>query len=189
MHDTSQVARRRSARLTPRCSCACWCAPPSSAAAAPYFGPARPWSWLPPWLPPCSTSTWTSRPKLRREFRKYGANVVVVARDGQSFEDNALSTYRSARGQHRNSGSFAYAVARTLMVIRWSSPAPIWSRSRSLNSTWWKVNFRRRLLTKPWLARVASVVGASGKPFDLSFQGRTIRLNSSGTLQTGADGR
>ena len=43
--------------------------------------------------------------KLRREFRKYGANVVVVARDGQSFEDNALSYDPLGRGQHRNSGS------------------------------------------------------------------------------------
>ena len=35
-------------------------------------------------------------------------------------------------------------------------------------------------------ARAAAVVSPQGKPFDLSFQGRTIHLNPAGTLRTGA---
>src|SRR5436309_7340121 len=36
--------------------------------------------------------------KLRREFRKYGANAVVVARQGQQLPDNAVATVRSLLG-------------------------------------------------------------------------------------------
>ena len=43
--------------------------------------------------------------KLRREFRKYGANVVVVARDGQSLPADTLATVRSVAGQRRHRSS------------------------------------------------------------------------------------
>src|SRR5579872_4872518 len=52
--------------------------------------------------------------KLRHEFRKYGANVVVVARDGQSLPANALATVEAALGSGGGIAvPFAYAVART----------------------------------------------------------------------------
>jgi putative ABC transport system permease protein len=56
--------------------------------------------------------------KLRREFRKYGANVVVVAREGQDLPQDALATARSALGNSGTVVPFAYAVARTLTAIR-----------------------------------------------------------------------
>ena len=37
-----------------------------------------------------------------------------------------------------------------------------------------------------WATALLGVIGSLGKPFDLSFQGRTIHLNPVGTLQTGA---
>jgi hypothetical protein len=62
--------------------------------------------------------------KLRREFRKYGANVVVVARDGQSLPDDTLTTVRSALGSGGIAVPFAYAVARTpdgrSVVVAWN---------------------------------------------------------------------
>src|SRR5437868_8924002 len=33
--------------------------------------------------------------KLRKEFRNYGANVVVIAKDGQSLSDGALGNVQS----------------------------------------------------------------------------------------------
>src|ERR1700682_4802970 len=50
--------------------------------------------------------------KLRREFRKYGANVVVVAKDGQDLIGDTLSTVRSTLGNGGSAVPFAYAVAR-----------------------------------------------------------------------------
>src|SRR2546425_10053264 len=51
--------------------------------------------------------------KLRKEFRNYGANVVVVAKDGQALPADALSRVRSVLGNGGSSVPFAYAVART----------------------------------------------------------------------------
>ena len=126
--------------------------------------------------------------KLRREFRKYGANVVVVARDGQSLPDTALTTIRSALGSAGIAVPFAYAVARTAdghsVVVAGTDLEQV----QKLNSTWWKVTGWPKAADDALVGtRAASVVGAPGKPFDLSFQGRTIRLNPAGTLQTGAD--
>src|SRR5271170_5391315 len=38
--------------------------------------------------------------KLRKEFRNYGANVVVVAKDGQPLPADALDKVESALGGH-----------------------------------------------------------------------------------------
>src|SRR6185312_9099761 len=51
--------------------------------------------------------------KLRREFRKYGANVVVVAKDDKALPQDALATIRSVIGNSGIAVPFAYAVART----------------------------------------------------------------------------
>ena len=58
---------------------------------------------------------------------------------------------------------------------------------QKLNSTWWSVTVWPKASHDALVGtRVVSVAGPSGKPFDLSFQGRTIQLNPVGTLQTGA---
>src|ERR1700681_3779752 len=51
--------------------------------------------------------------KLRREFRNYGANVVLVAKDGEVFPENALYTAQSVIGSGGVAPPFAYAVAPT----------------------------------------------------------------------------
>src|SRR5512144_2178257 len=51
--------------------------------------------------------------KLRKEFRSYGANVVVVARDGQQLPSDALARVEGLLGNGGLAVSFAYAVART----------------------------------------------------------------------------
>src|SRR5450755_1079462 len=50
--------------------------------------------------------------KLRTEFRNYGANVVIVAKDGQSLPDNALAQVESVLGAKTLAVPFSYAVAR-----------------------------------------------------------------------------
>src|SRR5579872_5401173 len=51
--------------------------------------------------------------KLRKEFRNYGANVVVIGRDGQELPKDALQTMNSAIVGHGMAVPFAYVVART----------------------------------------------------------------------------
>ena len=124
--------------------------------------------------------------KLRHEFRKYGANVVVVARDGQDLPSATLSTIGSVLGSGGMAVPFAYAVARTAdgrsVVVAGTDLEQV----QKLDSTWWSVTDWPRASHDALVgSRAVSVVGRD-KPFDLSFQGRTIRLNPVGTLQTGA---
>src|ERR1700681_2211152 len=52
--------------------------------------------------------------KLRTEFRNYGANVVIVGKDGQSLPADALAKVESAAGPSTKTLAvpFSYAVAR-----------------------------------------------------------------------------
>lgn len=125
--------------------------------------------------------------KLRREFRKYGANVVVVARDGQSLPDNTLTTVRSVVGSGGIAVPFAYAVARTSDGRSVVVAGTDFGQAQKLNGSWWSVTAWPRASHDALVGiHAASVLGASGKPFDLSFQGRSLRLNPVGALQTGA---
>jgi putative ABC transport system permease protein len=125
--------------------------------------------------------------KLRREFRKYGANVAVVARDGRGLPGDTLSIARSVLGGSGIAVPFAYAVARTSdghsVVVAGTDLEQV----QKMNSTWWSVTDWPKTSHDALVgARAVSVVGSPGRPFDLSFQGRTIRLNPAGTLRTGA---
>ena len=124
--------------------------------------------------------------KLRKEFRNYGANIVVVTRDGQALPADALTTVDSALAGHGLAVPFAYVVARTSdgqsVVVAGTNLDQV----RKLDSWWsvtnWPNNSQDALLG----ARAAAVVSPQAKPFDLSFQGHTIHLNPVGTLRTGA---
>src|ERR1700752_4735004 len=51
--------------------------------------------------------------KLRKEFRNYGANVVVVSQDGQPLPADSLQTVQSTLAGRGLAVPFAYVVART----------------------------------------------------------------------------
>jgi len=125
--------------------------------------------------------------KLRGEFRKYGANVVVIAKDGQNLPTDTLSTVRSVLGTNGIAAPFAYAVARTADGHSVVVAGTDFEQVQKLDGTWWSVTDWPKASQDALVGtRAAGLVGASGKPFDLSFQGRTIRLNPAGTLKTGA---
>jgi putative ABC transport system permease protein len=124
--------------------------------------------------------------KLRREFRKYGANIVVVAKDGQTLPADILTTVKSVGGSSL-AVPFAYAVARTADGHSVVVAGTDLNQAQKLNGTWWAVsNWPKASHDALIGTRAASVLGLPGKPFDLSFQGRAIQLNPAGTLQTGA---
>jgi putative ABC transport system permease protein len=124
--------------------------------------------------------------KLRKEFRNYGANIVVVAKDGQPLSADALARVESAVDGHGLAVPFAYVVARTSDGQSIVVSGTDLDQVRKLDS-WWSVtawpNASQDALVG---ARAAAVVSPQGKAFDLSFQGRTIHLNPAGTLRTGA---
>src|SRR6266436_9526709 len=119
--------------------------------------------------------------KLSREFRKYGANVVVVAKDGHDLSADTLSKAQAVLGAGGMAVPFAYAVARTTdgrsVVVAGTDFEPV----RKLDS-WWSVTAWPKAPpsgSNEALVgdRAAGIIGPPGKPFNLSFQGRTVHLN------------
>lgn len=124
--------------------------------------------------------------KLRKEFRSYGANVVVVGKDGASLPADALTKIESVLGGRGMAVPFAYVVARTgngqSVVVAGTDFARVQKLDR-----WWSVNLWPENPHQALVGmRAMQVVSPAGQPFDLTFQGHTIHLEPAGTLQTGA---
>jgi putative ABC transport system permease protein len=124
--------------------------------------------------------------KLRREFRNYGANIVLVGKDGASLPADALSQAESALAGRGVVAPFALVVART------SDGQPVvvagtdFDRVQQLDR-WWLVTHWPSASGQALIGvRAVSVVSPKNLPFDLSFQGHTIHLAPGGTVQTGA---
>ena len=81
---------------------------------------------------------------------------------------------------------FAYVVARTSDGQSVVVSGTDFDQVKKLDNWWavtsWPATSEDALVG----VRAAAVVSPQGKPFDLSFQGRTIHLNSAGALRTGA---
>ena len=124
--------------------------------------------------------------KLRREFRNYGANIVLVGKDGASLPVDAVSQVESVLGGRGVVAPFALLVART----RDGQPVVVagtdFDRVKQLDRWWsvsnWPAGPQQALVG----VRALSVVSPKNQPFDLSFQGHTIRLTPTGTVRTGA---
>ena len=124
--------------------------------------------------------------KLRSEFRNYGANVVVVSREGQTLPAAAVSTIESALGPRTLAVPFSYAVARTADGRSVVVVGTDFNRARQLNH-WWKVSHWPAASNEALVGmRADTALNLDRKPFQLSFQGHTIDLAPAGLLQTGA---
>jgi putative ABC transport system permease protein len=124
--------------------------------------------------------------KLRKEFRNYGANIVVVAKDGQALPANAIQTAGTALAGRGLIVPFAYVVARTAKGQSVVVAGTDFEQVRKLNR-WWSVtawpNGPKDALVG---VRAEGAVNPQGQTFELSFQARTIQLQPAGRLQTGA---
>jgi len=124
--------------------------------------------------------------KLRREFRNYGANIILVAKDGASLPSGALAQVDAAIAGHGLAAPFALLVART------SDGQPIvavgadFERIKLLDR-WWSVSNWPSAPQQALVGvRAVPVVSPKNQPFDLNFGGHTIHLTPAGTVQTGA---
>src|SRR5437660_2689848 len=126
--------------------------------------------------------------KLRSEFRNYGANVVIVGKNGQSLAADALTKVDSASGPGGKALAvpFSYAVARTKDGQSVVVVGTDFTRARQLNH-WWKVSHWPDGPNQALIGmRAATVVSPNRQPFELTFQGKAIELAPTGMLQTGA---
>jgi putative ABC transport system permease protein len=124
--------------------------------------------------------------KLRREFRNYGANIILAGRDGASLPADALSKAESVVAGRGVVAPFALVVARTSGGQAIVVAGTDFERVRQLDR-WWSVS-KWPAAPKQALVgvRATSIVSPKNQPFELSFQGRIIQLTPAGTVQTGA---
>lgn len=124
--------------------------------------------------------------KLRKEFRNYGANVVVLAKEGTRLPSDVVQKVTGVLGTSTVAAPFAYIVARTddgkSVVVAGTD----FHQVQKLNSWWSVTNWPRQPKSALLGARAAALVSPQGKTFDLNFQGKTIRLTPAGMLRTGA---
>lgn len=124
--------------------------------------------------------------KLRREFRNYGANIIVVGNDGASLPANTITQVDSVLAGRGITAPFAMIVARTSDGQAIVVAGTDFDRVRQLDN-WWSVSSWPSTSQQALIGvRALPAVSPKNQPFDLSFQGRTIHLTPAGTVQTGA---
>lgn len=125
--------------------------------------------------------------KLQKEFRNYGANIVLVPKDGRTLPSDALSKVDLLLADGGIAAPFAYVVAQDSQGKAVVVSGTNFDRARRVNS-WWPVTAWPKKSGDALLGiHALSVVSPRSRPFDLSFQGHTIHLNPAGTLRTGAE--
>lgn len=126
--------------------------------------------------------------KLHKEFRSFGANVVITAVASKPLPPDALARVEQAAGKDALAAQFGYAVATTdrgtSVVVAGTDFAAV----RKLNS-WWQV-----ASWPPPEDTTAALIGqraanfiSNTKDLTLTFSGHPITLRGAGQLQTGGD--
>ena len=124
--------------------------------------------------------------KLRREFRNYGANIIVVGKDGASLPSDAVSKAESVVAGRGVVAPFALVVARTTDGQPIVVAGADFERVRRLDR-WWSVSNWPAAPKQALVGvRAVSALSPKNQPFDLSFQGHTIQVTPVGTVQTGS---
>src|SRR6202161_3334233 len=105
--------------------------------------------------------------KLRKEFRNYGANIVVLGKDGQALPPGSLGRVNAILSGSGLPVPVAYVVARTSdgqsVVVSGTDFDEVKKLNRWWSVTAWPTNPGEGLLG----TRAAAVVSSASKPFDL----------------------
>lgn len=123
--------------------------------------------------------------KLHKEFRSYGANIVVTS--DQPLDAKALAGIDQMLPAGASSAPFLYFVARaedgTPVVVA----ATDFARARRLNG-WWSVTEWPSTPGQALLgARAQRQLAGSSASFELDYGGKKVRLTPTGVLRTGSD--
>jgi putative ABC transport system permease protein len=124
--------------------------------------------------------------KLQREFRNFGANIVVEAPEGQSLTGDQAREIRAAIEGHGLAVPFAYAIARTDKDEAIVVAGTDLELARKLNP-WWAVSAWPQGSGEALVGvRATRLVSLGQKPFAMHYQGRDIQISPAGTVHTGA---
>ena len=132
--------------------------------------------------------------KLHKQFRAFGANILITVSDSSTnnttaLPPNTLATVRNIAGIDSRIVPFAYAVAQTKdgapIVVAGTDFADV----RAVDS-WWQVSHWPSANTPdtqpvPALVGVRAQAYLSGENFPLTYNGRSIALHADGSVHTG----
>jgi putative ABC transport system permease protein len=126
--------------------------------------------------------------KLHKEFRSFGANVVITAPANKPLPANALAQVRQLAGSDALAAEFAYAVATTdtgtPVVVAGTDLAAV----KQLDSWWQVAAWPEPAIPNAALIgqRAAQFIGNEKSP-SLNYAGRPITLQGAGRVKTGSD--
>jgi putative ABC transport system permease protein len=126
--------------------------------------------------------------KLHKEFRSFGANIVITAPANASLPPDALGHLQQAAGADALAGEFAYAVATTDTGTPVVVAGIDFAAVKRLDS-WWQVDaWPDAAVTNSALLgqRAAQFVG-NEHSVALTYGGRAITLQGAGRIKTGSD--
>jgi putative ABC transport system permease protein len=124
--------------------------------------------------------------KLRKEFRKFGANIVAQAPAGKSFTSEELQTIDHAVANRGIAVPFAYAVARTEKGQPIVVAGTDFTKVRTLNP-WWEVSFWPTQSGQALSGvRATKTLNPQGGIVAVNYEGKDLRLSLAGSVQTGA---
>jgi len=116
--------------------------------------------------------------KLRREFRNYGANIIVVSKDGASLPANAVAQVDSVLAGRGIAAPFAMIVARTSDGQAIVVAGTDFDRVRQLDQ-WWKVS--------EWPSEASTSSAGSGQALPAENAGKMGHPANSQVLQNRRD--
>ena len=123
--------------------------------------------------------------KLRKDFRNYGANIIVAAKDGGQLPSDALTNVRAIVAGQGLAVPFAYVIAQTPDGHSIVVAGTDLEQAHKLDQ-WWSVTAWPHGKNEA-LAGVRVVKSLrDDDAIDLKFNGRQIHLHVAGTVTTGA---
>jgi len=124
--------------------------------------------------------------KLQREFRNYGANIILVGKDGASLPAGTLSQVDSALAGRGIAAPFGLVVARTADGQPIVVAGVDFDRVKQLDR-WWSVSAWPATANQALIGvRALPLVSPKNQAFDLTFQSRALHITPAGTVHTGA---
>jgi putative ABC transport system permease protein len=124
--------------------------------------------------------------KLRKEFRDFGANIVMQSRSPQGFTPVELQSIKTTVGDRGLAVPFSYAVARDQREQAVVAVGTDFDLARKLNP-WWSVSGWPSSKGQALIGvRAERLLSSRNGGFTIFFAGNSIQLTSAGTLRTGA---
>ncbi len=124
--------------------------------------------------------------KLRKEFRNFGANIVMQARSPQGFTPHELQSIKITVKDRGLAVPFSYAVVRDQREQALVAVGTDFDLARKVNP-WWSVSAWPSSKGQALVGvRAERLLSPNRQAFTLSFDGKPVELVSGGTVRTGA---